>query len=279
MANDWSQSEVSLIIPDYFDMLSQELQHSAYNKTIHRNALRPQLDQRSDGAVEKKHQNISSILADMGLTYIAGYKPLSNGQQLLEDEIIKYLQDHQRDLEPLFQAFATKAWSPTEFSSLDFATSLDEAPARAEKQKQNQRKFQAVKINYLEKEQNNRTLGTAGEQYIIDYEKWRLEHAGRRDLIRLIEWTAKERGDGAGYDILSKNVDGSDRYIEVKTTKLSKETPIYVTYTEIEFAATYSLQFYLYRVFNFADKRKFFIKQGSYIDFCQLLPVSFKGIF
>ena len=275
------QSEVSLNVPDYFDLLSQELLRSLYKMTTHKNALLPQLDQRTGEAIEKKHQNISSILADMGLPYIAGYKPLSNRQQLPEDEVIDYLQAHQSDLEPLFHTFASKAWSPTECSPPDFATSLDEAPMPAKKEKKRHRKFQPIKINYLEKEQNNRALGAAGEQYIIDYEKWRLINEGRPDLVPLIEWTAKEKGDGAGYDILSKNVDGSDRYIEVKTTKLSKETSIYLTYAEIEFATSYALHFYLYRVFNFADndKRKFFIRQGIYVDFYQLQPVSYKGIF
>ena len=40
---DWSKDEVAHIVTDYFDMLRQELHGQAYNKTDHRNALRPKL--------------------------------------------------------------------------------------------------------------------------------------------------------------------------------------------------------------------------------------------
>ncbi|WP_375248230.1 DUF3883 domain-containing protein [Sphingomonas sp.] len=39
-------------------------------------------------------------------------------------------------------------------------------------------------------------------------------------------------GDGAGYDILSFDTDGSDRLIEVKTTNGWERTPFHVTRNE-----------------------------------------------
>ena len=52
---------------------------------------------------------------------------------------------------------------------------------------------------------------------------------GRDWTIQEVEWISKEQGDGAGFDILSRNANGTDRYIEVKTTKLGELTPIYMT--------------------------------------------------
>lgn len=50
---------------------------------------------------------------------------------------------------------------------------------------------------------------------------------------------------------VSENTNGTDRLVEVKTTKLTKETPIYLTNNELGFASLNAKNFYLYRVFNF----------------------------
>ena len=98
-------------------------------------------------------------------------------------------------------------------------------------------------------------------------------------LAEKIEWVSKEKGDGMGFDILSKNNNGTDRFIEVKTTKLAKETPIYFSRTEWKFATIKGNNFYLYRVFNFNDNPQLFIKEGNYESFCTPIVESFKGYF
>jgi len=278
MTEDWSNHEVSLIVADYFAMLEIELKHQPLNKAAHRKALLPHLNGRSNGSVEFKHQNISAVLAEMGHPYIKGYKPKFNYQQLLEEHVTRYLNSRQALLRPLFEEFVTAAIPEFLIQDINVENWLEEAPKPAERKHQ-MRSFKTSKINYLEKEQHNRILGSEGEQSVLQYEKWRLNVAGRSDLINHIVWVAKEKGDGAGYDILSKNEDGSDRYIEVKTTKLSKESPIYVTANEVAFAEKYATSFFLYRVFEAASRRKLFIHQGSYAQFCQLEAVTYKGIF
>src|SRR6266436_9556181 len=84
---DWSRAEVEATVADYFEMLDREVRCREYNKTAHRNALSRVLDHRSDGAIERKHQNISAILIELGFVYISGYKPLGNYQQLLYDVV------------------------------------------------------------------------------------------------------------------------------------------------------------------------------------------------
>ena len=59
---DWTEQEVRPIVADYFAMLEAELQGEPYKKSEHRKALIPLLAGRSDGSVEFKHQNISSVL-------------------------------------------------------------------------------------------------------------------------------------------------------------------------------------------------------------------------
>lgn len=274
---DWTKKEVNLIVQDYFDMLNDELNSQSYNKAEHRRNLLPLLNERSDGSIEFKHQNISAVLSSMGQPYIKGYKPRMNFQQLLEDQVANYLKKHKLELEKKFEAFAETSVSVNK-NRLDFETILDDEPESSIVEEK-ESTYQPIKINYLEREQNNRSLGEEGEKLVIQYEKYRLIKAGKDGLADKIEWISKNKGDGTGYDILSKNTNGSDRYVEVKTTKLSKESPIYLTKTEINFAQSNSSNFYLYRVFNFGTRPKMFIKKGEYKSFCTLFPQTFKGYF
>ncbi len=278
MAEDWSKSEVRLIVKDYFEMLQLELSNRSYNKTEHRRSLMPRLDDRSSGSIEFKHQNISAALVNMGLPFIKGYKPRFNYQkELLEKEIAEYIKSLQLHLENQFKEFADKEVfykrpeSPAQYI-------VDEEPVLSNPP-ENDPLYRPVRINYLEREQNNRALGEKGEEFVIRYEKFRLANEGKEHLADKIEWVSKEVGDGLGYDILSKNKNGTDRYIEVKTTKLSRETPIYLSKAEISFATQNAKEFYLYRVFDFAQHPKMFIRNGLYEGFCKLIPQTFRGYF
>ena len=66
MARDWSQQEVEAIVSDYLEMLTLEVKGKAFNKSEHRRMLKPLLQGRSDPSIERKHQNISAVLRDMG---------------------------------------------------------------------------------------------------------------------------------------------------------------------------------------------------------------------
>jgi hypothetical protein len=277
MNNDWSKEEVQSIVEDYFNMLNRELNHEGYNKTQHRRSLLTLLNQRSEASVEFKHQNISAALVNMGLPFIKGYKPRFNYQkQMLEKIISDFVSQNRFSLEPEFEKFSTEKIIPK--VEINFEKVLVDEPITSQVN-EDEPTYRPMKINYLEKEQNNRSLGEAGEEFVISYEKWRLKKVGKIGLADKIEWISRERGDGAGYDILSKNENGTDRYIEVKTTKLSKETPIYLTKTELSFASLKEKNFFLYRVFNFDSSPELFMKNGKYESFCQLQPQTFKGFF
>ena len=79
----WSREEVEAAVADYFDMLARELRGEPFNKAQHNRMLQRLLNNRSHGAIERKHQNISAILIELGYPYIDGYKPLGNYQELL----------------------------------------------------------------------------------------------------------------------------------------------------------------------------------------------------
>jgi hypothetical protein len=97
MISDWDHVEVEATVADYFDMLDKELRGLHYNKAEHRRNLAAGLNKRSNGAIERKHQNISAILIELGFPYIDGYKPLRNYQQLLYNVVSDRL-DNNRTL-------------------------------------------------------------------------------------------------------------------------------------------------------------------------------------
>ena len=277
MNEDWTNKEVELIVYDYFNMLQFEIEQKAYNKTNHRRALTPLLNNRSEGSIEFKHQNISAVLIKMELPYIKGYKPRFNYQQILEKQVAGFINSHRINLETRFEQFSDAAIIKP-LKEINFDLMLTDEPD-ASIVSESEPTYRPIKINYLEREQNNKNLGEEGEKLVIEYERYRLIKAGKENLADKIEWVSKDKGDGTGFDILSKNINGTDRFLEVKTTKLTKEAPIYLTKTEIGFAKLNPTDFYLYRVFNFNSNPQLFIKNGNYEDFCKLSPQTFKGYF
>lgn len=66
------------------------------------------------------------------------------------------------------------------------------------------------KIDYVAREQANQVLGLAGEQWIIEYEKRYLIKYKRPDLAKKSNSVSLE-DDGAGFDILSFNLEGAEK--------------------------------------------------------------------
>jgi hypothetical protein len=274
---DWSNIEVDLIIADYFAMLYKELSGIKYVKSQHRAALIKLLDNRSNGSIEFKHQNISAVLIKLGLPFIKGYMPRYNYQRALEERVINHLKDQRQIIEPKFMAFATEV--PTGAIAYNFSSILTTPPVKnilLEPEIKYERK--PIKINYLEREQNNTLLGQRGEELVIEYEKWTLIQAGKASLADKIEWVSQS-DDGAGFDILSKHVNGKDKYIEVKTTKLSKEAPLFFSKNEYEFSQENETNYHLYRVFDFAKDPKMFFLKGDFDSFCHKEAIQYKGYF
>jgi len=56
-------------------------------------------------------------------------------------------------------------------------------------------------------------------------------------------------GDGAGYDVASFEVEGSERFIEVKTTRERPDTDCFVSANEVAFSAKHPETYLLYRLY------------------------------
>jgi hypothetical protein len=89
MAEPWSADENRAIIDAYFWMLAEEAAGRPYVKAVVRRTLiAGALSRRSNGAIERKFQNISAVLEQHNIAYIEGYKPLHNFQMDLHDLVL-----------------------------------------------------------------------------------------------------------------------------------------------------------------------------------------------
>lgn len=274
----WSNTEVQLIVADYFSMLALELKGERYNKSEYRRALLPLLNNRSELSIEKKRQNISAALIRLGQPYIKGYLPLYNYQRILDEKVIEYL-EQKPTFENQFKKFAEREVVEP-ITKVNFEKFVQEVTISSQVSEPEAAYLHKnpIKINYLEREQNNRSLGLSGEELVLEYEKWNFIRLGKEKYADQIRWISKEEGDGAGFDILSKNLDGKDKYIEVKTTKLSKENPFFFSRNELLFSQSHADKYNLYRLYNFTDDPKMFIRNGSLDQICNLTPINFRGV-
>lgn len=273
---DWSKIEVEATVADYLHMLVLELSGQAYNKSAHRRALLSKLNNRTEAAVELKHQNISAILRDMGFPWITGYKPRGHFQTLLRNVVEGQITQNRVVDEAALMATTSPAAAPL---IDDLSKVLVEPPKLATEAKEPApHPYYAAspkKRDYIEREARNISLGKAGEEFVLNFEHLRLHQLGHKKLSEKVEHVSATRGDGLGYDILSFEADGRERYIEVKTTAFSKETPFFISRGEIQFAEDHKQQFHLYRLFEFRREPKLFDLPGAVESHCLVNPISF----
>lgn len=275
--DDWSRAEVESIVSDYLSMLGSELAGTPYNKTAHRRVLKPFLAGRSDQSIEFKHQNISAALLDAGFPYINGYKPRSNYQALLAEVVMERL----NRASGLLEVAAADADRPMVVPEVEDILAVLTVRPKTEpvsgRVSEPTRSFVRLTTNYIEREARNRSLGDAGEAFILNFERARLVRAGREALAAKIEHTSKERGDHEGYDILSFEESGAERLIEVKTTKYGNKTPFFVSRNEVATSETHAAQYHLYRLFAFREAPRLYTLPGAIGATCWLSAESFRA--
>lgn len=277
IGEDWSEAEVEATVRDYFEMLRAEAAGLPFNKSEHNQALRRLLSGRSKSSVELKHQNISSVLDALGLPYINGYKPRGNSQLLLRKTVQAYVLKNRQEVGAIVDSLE-EVKLPGEKSYL---AALVEAPVREEliRGPVSTRHRLPRKLDYASRDEANRKLGRAGEQWVIGFEQQRLSEMGNPELFQRLDWVADTQGDGAGFDILSLNDETTHRFIEVKTTNGSRASSFLVSHNELEFSKEVGDQFYLYRVFQFRDEPRLFTLNGDLTKHVHLKPTDFRASF
>ena len=279
MSLDWTPEEVAATVAAYLRMLTMELTGQAFVKSEHRRALHQLLPGRSEGAIEFKHGNISAVMIELGYPYIRGYLPRRNFQrQALFEEVARQIAAR-----PQLEEAAVRAVElPAEMPLVERFDGVRVEPPALELKVREPEAYRPSVLSqrdYLAREARNQSLGRAGEEFVVHYERWRLIQRGHGRLADRVEHTARDLGDGAGYDVLSFEEDGRERFIEVKTTAYAKETPFFISDGELSFASSHEMEFRLYRVFEFRRAPRLFELRGRPDGHCRLDPITYRASF
>ncbi|MCY4241862.1 MAG: DUF3883 domain-containing protein [Rhodobacter sp.] len=251
----WTDHENDLIVADYFAMLEKEVAGRDCNKTEHRRALMPLLQNRSKSAIEFKHRNISAALRDLGEDRIRGYRPARNYQEALIDSVARWLDGHPEWIagHPARRP-PSRPPVPSELPvGVSPVLSNRPPPVNLERMIRT-----AAKFDVAGRDERNRVLGEAGERRALEHERAALTRVGRSDLARMVRWVSREDGDGAGYDISSFDAEGRSRLIEVKTTNGWERTPFFISLNEIAMSRERPSEWRLFRLWNFSREAKAF---------------------
>jgi hypothetical protein len=267
---NWTGEELDLIVSDYFLMLNDEATGVPFNKAQHNRLLRNKID-RTEGSIEFKHQNISAVLQQLGLPRIRGYLPATNYQTAIIAAIDRYLSQNPVALHPerVMNGFTERPGLFVETPPM----LLPVSPRREDIERL------VRKFNPVERDFRNRKLGRDGEELVFHFERQRLHQLDRSDLAKKIRWVSEEDGDGAGYDILSFDAKGKERFLEVKTTVGSDITPFYITRNELSVSSERPEAFRLCRVFDFSMRPRMFELAPPLTDFVHLSPLSYEASF
>lgn len=267
---NWSQLEVEACMADYLTMLTLELNGQRYSKSEHAKALMQKLDGRSRQSIEFKHCNISAVMLALGFPYIDGYKPRGNYQGVLLDVAEAQVQTN-AELQDAAQAAVLRPATATARAASDAVWVPTPRPSRIRDAPASYTaRFSPAKRDYLAQESRNRSLGRAGELFVLELEARRLHAAGKRTLSARIEHVAATQGDGLGFDVLSFEEDGRERLIEVKTTAFGELTPFFVSRNELARSEADAERYHLYRVFDFRDHARLFQLPGAITTCCTL---------
>jgi|ERR1700723_2050240 len=271
IGTNWQDDELDVIVADYFAMLAEDLSGRPYVKSRHSAALMAQIG-RTHRSVEFKHQNISAVMDELGMPWIPGYKPKRNYQNAIFDAIDRYLTQNPAVLEP--------AASPPHPPPLPVEVFVPPPTLRVFAVPVPERLRRLVqKFDPVERDHRNRSLGKAGEAFVVDLERRQLTEVDRLDLARQVRWTAAEDGDGAGYDVLSFNQAGHERLIEVKTTNGSARTPFFLTRNECGLASERPADWRIYRVHLFTKSPRIFTIAPPLENTVRLTPETWRAFF
>lgn len=267
----WSTQEVEAIVADYLAMLQLDNARQPFSKAERNRALQDLIG-RSKGSIEYKHQNISAVMAEFGLPFIAGYKPARNYQRRLFEIVDERLREtgladvlcaDEPSIVPIRRLRLVDAPMP----SLEPRTS-DPVIRRI-----------IAKFDPAARDARLRKLGEAGEALLFEAEQNRLSEEGRDDLSAKVRWVAREDGDGAGYDILSFTRSGAPRWLEVKTTNGPQSTPFFLTANEHRVAEANRDAFRLVRLFDFSRQPSAFRLKPPLTDHVRLEPSVYHASF
>jgi len=135
--------------------------------------------------------------------------------------------------------------------------------------------FKGIDVDFQAKAKEQKDIGDAGEGLVkireIEFLK-RKELYEKAALVEIVK-------DGRGFDVLSFDENGQEKFIEVKTTTGNEYSAFYLSENEMDFMRLHPNQYCIYRVYNYDSKNnfgKFFELTNNVEDQILYKPVQFK---
>ncbi len=156
----------------------------------------------------------------------------------------------EKNLSKELKNFKLKDFPPIETLKFDYVN-LETEEFTKESGKKNKK---GKKIDYTNRSKKFKRIGDRGEQIVMRAERQFLGKKGRKDLVNKIDQIS-ERDDSVGYDILSFDLNGNKKFIEVKSTlrKIGK-CNIFLSANELQVLEKKD-NYYFYIVYEVGSKR------------------------
>lgn len=137
-------------------------------------------------------------------------------------------------------------------------------------------------VDFERENKINKFLGNRGEEIVYNLEKKHLQDMGKTELANKIKWVSKE-DDSLGYDILSFEENGTEKYIEVKSTSQPENCNANFLISSNQYSKAKKLKnYYFYIVFCAKGKEPKVWKIKEPLQYenkgLTLMPISYRVI-
>lgn len=271
----WTDDEVSATVTKYFDLLVMDVRGQKFVKAGVYRDLSEQFGSRSLKSISFKMSNISAVLVGLGYPHLRGLSPLANYQRSLVEAVLGEL-EHRKSLDEILES---RLLDNAPLGPIDITREADAPPEVITDLLHGRVMARPYKRDYLQLEAANRALGLAGELAVARRERTFLHSIGRTKLADRVEHVAQTKGDGLGYDVLSFDHSGREKWIEVKTTKYAIDVPFFVTRGEVRVSGAAPELYHLYRLYGFGSPKGpgLYRLPGDLAKSCNLDAVSFEA--
>ena len=268
------------IVADYFEMLTIELTSGMYSKADHRNRMAKELGLQDPDLVDIAFQQVSAVLLALGMPVVDGFRPLGGYTGALADAVYAHIENNPALLDQLWiGADATKVNVPVELD--DSRMVLMPTPLAGDHDPADAPSFlprEALDVDFRGRESRDEALITAGQRFVLAYERSRLRETGYKDLVSKIEWVAADRGDALGFHVRSFDESGQPRLIIVKTTNFGARLPFTLRRTESAIGLEHGAKACIYRVFSFSRGARLFVLPGPFDAKLHTLPLDYTAV-
>ncbi|WP_306901410.1 DUF3883 domain-containing protein [Arthrobacter sp. B1I2] len=271
----WTEEEVIATVSKYFDMLVMDVQGQTFVKAVIYREMSARFTSRNVNSIERKMSNISAVLVALGYPHLRGLAPLPNYQRSLVESVLGEL-TRRKSLDAILE---TALFDDAPLGPVDIVREANRPPEIITDLLHGQKMARPFKRDYLALEAANRSLGLAGELAVARREQSFLHSIGRTKLADRVEHVAQTKGDGLGYDVLSFDPAGREKWIEVKTTKYAIDVPFFVTRGEVRVSRASPEHYHLYRLFGFGSPKGtgLYRLQGDLEKSCRLDALSYEA--